>query len=55
MTSKKQGLLFALIVISVVVSMDLLFFRDRFLERLLANIGVVLVFALIYLRLKRKS
>lgn len=38
-------------LIAVVVSLDLLFFRDRFWERLMVNIGVVLVFAAFYLRL----
>jgi uncharacterized membrane protein len=42
--------LFALIMIAVVVSVDLLFFRNRFGERLMVNIGIVLVFAAFYLR-----
>jgi hypothetical protein len=29
---------------------DLLFFRNRFWERLMVNIGIVLVFAVFYLR-----
>jgi Mn2+/Fe2+ NRAMP family transporter len=37
-------------LIAVVVSVDLLFFRNRFWERLIVNIGVVLVFAAFYLR-----
>jgi uncharacterized protein YacL len=40
-------------LIAVVVSVDLLFFRNRFWERLIANIGVVLVFAAFYLRFLR--
>ena len=42
--------LFVLVMVAVVVSVDLLFFRDRFLERLLANIGIVLVFVAFYFR-----
>ena len=42
--------LFVLIMIAVVVSVDLLFFRNRFWERLIANIGIVLVFLAFYLR-----
>ena len=38
-------------LIAVVVGVDVLFFRDRFWERLIANIGIVLVFAAFYLRL----
>jgi uncharacterized membrane protein len=42
--------LFILVLIAVVVGVDFLFFRDRFWERLLVNIGIVLVFAAFYLR-----
>ncbi len=42
--------LYVLVLIAVVVSVDLLFFRNRFLERLMVNIGIVLVFAAFYLR-----
>ncbi|MGE5668957.1 MAG: hypothetical protein ACM338_12260 [Betaproteobacteria bacterium] len=34
----------------VVVGVDLLFFRNRLWERLLVNVGIVLVFAAFYLR-----
>ena len=50
MTRNLFGVLYAVIMIAVVVGMDLLFFRHRILERLLANIGIVLVFAAFYLR-----
>jgi hypothetical protein len=39
-----------LVLIAVVVSVDLLFFKNRFWERLMVNIGIVLVFAAFYLR-----
>ncbi len=42
--------LYILLLIAVVVSVDLLFFKNRFLERLIVNIGIVLVFAAFYLR-----
>ncbi len=42
--------LFVLIMIAVIVSVDLLFFRNQFWERLMANIGIVLVFIAFYLR-----
>jgi hypothetical protein len=35
---------------AIVVALDVLFFRDRFWERLMVNIGIVLVFAAFYLR-----
>jgi len=43
-------LLFVVVLVAVVVGVDLLFFRDRFWERLIANIGIVLVSAAFYLR-----
>jgi Mn2+/Fe2+ NRAMP family transporter len=46
--------LYVVVLIAAVVSVDLLFFRNRFLERLIANIGIVLVFAAFYLRFLKK-
>jgi hypothetical protein len=37
-------------MIAAVVGVDLLFFRSRFWERLMVNVGIVLVFAAFYLR-----
>jgi hypothetical protein len=45
-----SALLYVVALIAVVVSLDLLFFRNRFWERLMVNVGVVLVFAAFYLR-----
>jgi len=42
--------LYILVLIAVIVSVDLLFFKNRFWERLIVNIGIVLVFAAFYLR-----
>ncbi len=42
--------LYVLAMIAVIVSADFLFFRNRFWERLIVNIGIVLVFAAFYLR-----
>ena len=50
MTKTIYGVLFALLMIAVVVSVDLLFFKNHFWERLMANIGIVLVFLAFYLR-----
>ncbi len=49
-TSKILLAVFVVALIAVVVGVDLLFFRDRFWERLIANVGIVLVFAAFYLR-----
>jgi hypothetical protein len=42
-----------LALIAVVVGVDVLLFRNRFWERLMVNIGIVLVFAAFYLRFLR--
>ena len=42
--------LYILVLIAMVVGVDLLFFRNRFWERLMVNIGMVLVFAAFYSR-----
>lgn len=47
------ALLVAALVI-VIVSFDILFFKNRFWERLLANIGIVMVFAAFGLRFFKK-
>jgi hypothetical protein len=41
---------YVVVLIAVVVSVDFLFFKNRFWERLIVNIGIVLVFAAFYLR-----
>ena len=47
------AVLFILVLIAVVVSVDSLFFKNRFWERLMVNIGIVLVFGAFYLRFLR--
>jgi Mn2+/Fe2+ NRAMP family transporter len=42
--------LYVVALIAVVVSVDLLFFKNRLWERLIVNIGIVMVFAAFYLR-----
>ncbi|HEY6455650.1 MAG TPA: hypothetical protein VIY90_10270 [Steroidobacteraceae bacterium] len=42
--------LYMVAMVAVIVGLDLAFFRNRFWERLMANIGCVLVFIAFYLR-----
>jgi protein-S-isoprenylcysteine O-methyltransferase Ste14 len=42
--------LYVLALVAVVVVVDVLFFRHHLWPRLIANVGIVLVFAVIYLR-----
>ncbi len=46
--------LYVLALIAVVVAVDVLFFRHRFWERLIANVGIVLVFAAFGLRFLKR-
>jgi len=50
MTRNMSVVLYVVVLIAVIVSVDLLFFRNRFWERLMVNIGTVLVFAAFYFR-----
>jgi hypothetical protein len=45
--------LYVVAMIAVIVGLDVAFFRHRLVERLIANVGVVLVFAAFYLRFLR--
>lgn len=45
--------LYVVAMIVVIVGVDVLFFRNRFWERLIVNIGIVLVFAAFYSRFLR--
>lgn len=45
--------LFVVAMAAVIVGGDVAFFRNRFWERLMVNIGIVLVFAAFYFRFPR--
>ena len=47
--------LYVLTMVVVVVVVDVLFFRDHAWERLMVNVGIVLVFGAFYLRFRRPS
>ena len=47
------GILYVVLMAAVIVAVDVLFFRHRFWERLLVNIGIVMVFVAFYLRFVR--
>jgi hypothetical protein len=46
--------LYVLALVAVVVGVDILFFRSRFWERLMVNVGIVLVFAAFGLRFLKR-
>ena len=47
--------LYAIAMVVIIVGVDILVFRDRFWERLISNVGIVLVFAAFYLRFLKRS
>lgn len=48
---KPLGLLvYAALMVLIIVGIDFVFLRDRFWERLIVNIGIVLVFGAFYIR-----
>jgi type IV secretory pathway VirB2 component (pilin) len=47
--------LYVLTMVVVVVGVDVLFFRNQFWERLMANVGIVLVFGAFYLSFLKHS
>jgi hypothetical protein len=51
---KQVGLaLYVVAMAAIIVGTDILFFRNRFWERLTVNIGIVLIFAAFYLKFLR--
>ena len=46
--------IYVLAMVAVVIGVDVLFFRNRFWERLMVNVGIVLVFAAFYVRFLKR-
>jgi len=49
MNRQTAVVLYVLAMAAIIVGVDLVFFRNRFGERLIVNIGIVLVFVIFYL------
>jgi hypothetical protein len=54
MGGRVTAVLYGVLMAATVVAVDFLFFRNRFWERLIVNIGIVLVFAAFYLRFLKR-
>jgi hypothetical protein len=53
--AKRLGLvLYVLVMIAIIVGVDLLFFRHHVWERLIVNVGIVLVFVAFYWAVLRR-
>ncbi|HUY07273.1 MAG TPA: hypothetical protein VMU99_08450 [Acidimicrobiales bacterium] len=48
------NVLYVITLIAVIVAVDILFFRHHFGPRLIANVGIVLVFTAFYLRFLKR-
>lgn len=55
MTGNPFRMLFIVVLIAVIVSVDFLFLRHHFAARLIVNIGIVVVFASVYFVFFKKS
>jgi hypothetical protein len=55
MDRQVAAVLYVMAMVVVIVGVDVLFLRHRFWERLIVNIGIVLVFAAFYLIFLKRS
>jgi hypothetical protein len=55
MTGNLFRVLFIVVLIAVIVSVDVLFLRHHVVQRLIVNIGIVVVFAIVYFVFFKKS
>ena len=54
MRTQVAVVLYVVAMVVVIVGVDFAFFRNRFWERLIANVGIILVFAAFYLTFLRR-
>lgn len=52
--SQTATVLYVVLIVVVIAAVDLLFFKNRFWQRLTVNVGLVLVFAAFYLRFLKR-
>ena len=54
MGSQTTAVLYIVLLVVTIVAVDLLFFKGQFWERLVVNIGIVLVFSAFYFRFLKR-
>jgi len=54
MSRQVAVVLYVVAMVAAIVGVDFVFFRNRFLERLAVNVGIVLVFVAFYFRFFRR-
>jgi type IV secretory pathway VirB2 component (pilin) len=55
MSKQLAVVLYGVAMAAVIIGIDVMFFRNRFWERLTVNIGIVLVFGAFYFRFLRRA
>lgn len=50
MTRQLTVVIYVVVMAAIIIGLDISFFRNRFWERLAANIGIVLLFGAFYFR-----
>ncbi len=55
MRSQMTTAIYIILMVVVIVAVDYFFLKNRFWERLMANVGIVLVFAAFYFLVLRRS
>jgi preprotein translocase subunit SecE len=55
MSKQTVAVIYVAAMAAVIIGVDFAFFRNRFWERLAANVGIVLVFAAFYFRFLGRS
>lgn len=48
------SVIFGVLMVAIIVAVDVLFFRHQFWERLVSNIGIVLIFIAFYFRFLKR-
>ncbi|HEV8449521.1 MAG TPA: hypothetical protein VGQ44_22050 [Gemmatimonadaceae bacterium] len=54
MSSRTSAALYILLMVAVIITVDVLFFKGRFWARLAANVGIVLIGAAFYFRFVKR-
>lgn len=54
MGSQTTAALYVVLMVVMIVVIDVLFFKGRFWERLMVNVGIVLIFAAFYFRFLKR-
>lgn len=54
MRDRSVAVLYVVLMVAVIVTVDFVFFKGRFWARLAANVGIVLIFAAFYFRFLKR-